>query len=171
VRGKLAAVGGGDKSHLPAVGSPVSFASMKKNQVGRILWSDLTVPDAVAVSGFYAAVVGWKSVGLDMGGYEDFCMMPAGAKKPAAGICHARGVNKDLPAQWLVYITVANLRRALKTCVAKGGTIVTPERAVGDAKMAVIRDPAGAVAALFQPAKEKPAKKATAKVKSAKKAK
>jgi predicted enzyme related to lactoylglutathione lyase len=142
---------------------------MKNNPLGSIMWSDLTVPDAVAVSSFYSAVVGWKSQGLDMGGYEDFCMMPAGAKKPAAGICHARGSNKDLPAQWLVYITVANLRRSLKACVAKGGTIVTPERDMGGAKMAVIRDPAGAVAALFQPAKEKPAKKA--KAKSAKKAK
>jgi predicted enzyme related to lactoylglutathione lyase len=142
---------------------------MKKNQVGSILWSDLTVPDAVAVSGFYSAVVGWKTQGLDMGGYEDFCMMPPDAKQPAAGICHARGVNKDLPAQWLVYINVANLRRALKACVSKGGAIVTPERDMGGAKVAVIRDPAGAVAALFQPAKEKPAKKA--KAKSAKKVK
>jgi predicted enzyme related to lactoylglutathione lyase len=139
------------------------FAAMKKNHVGSIMWTDLTVPDAVAVSKFYEAVVGWKSMGVDMGGYEDFCMMPPGAKKPAGGICHARGDNQNLPAQWLVYITVANLRASLKVCLAKGGVIVAPERDMGGAKMAVIRDPAGAVAALFQPAKEKPAKKTKAK--------
>lgn len=135
---------------------------MKKNQVGRILWTDLTVPDAVAVSGFYAAVVGWKAVGLDMGGYEDFCLTPPGARKPAAGICHARGGNRNLPAQWLVYITVADLRASLKTCVAQGGAVVAPARAMGGAKMAVIRDPAGAVAALFEPAKAKARKRAKA---------
>ena len=127
------------------------------------MWTDLTVPDAVAVSGFYAAVVGWESVGIEMGGYQDYCMMPPGAKKPAGGICHARGENKNLPAQWLVYITVANLRKSLKACAAKGGVIVAPERDMGGAKMAVIRDPAGAVAALFQPAEEKPAKKTKTK--------
>lgn len=136
---------------------------MKKKPVGSITWTDLTVRDAVAVSGFYEAVVGWKRMGLDMGGYEDFCMMPAGSKDAAAGICHARGANKGLPAQWLVYITVADLRASLKACVAKGGKVVAPLRDMGGAKMAVIRDPAGAVAALFQPAKEQPAKKAKAK--------
>lgn len=136
---------------------------MKKSPIGSIQWTDLTVPDAVAVGKFYEAVVGWKSMGVDMGGYEDFCMMPPGAKKPAGGICHARGDNQNLPAQWLVYITVANLRASLKACLAKGGAIVAPERDMGGAKMAVIRDPAGAVAALFQPAKAKPAKQAKVK--------
>ena len=136
---------------------------MKKNRTGSILWTDLTVPDAVAVSGFYEAVVGWKSVGLNMGGYQDFCMVPPGGRKPAGGICHARGENKGLPAQWLVYITVADLRASLKACVAKGGAVVAPPRNMGGAKMAVIRDPAGAVAALFEPAKTKPAKAKRAK--------
>ena len=145
---------------------------MKNNPVGSITWTDLTVPDAVAVKNFYEAVVGWSSMGIDMGGYEDFCMMPPGAKKPAGGICHARGPNTNLPAQWLVYINVANLRASLKTCVAKGGTIIAPYRSMGAGKMAVIKDPAGAVAALFEPAKEKPAKKTKAtKAKPAKKAK
>ena len=71
--------------------------------------------------------------------------------------------NKNLPTQSLVYITVANLRKSLKACAAKGGVIVAPERDMGGAKMAVIRDPAGAVAALFQPAEEKPAKKTKTK--------
>jgi predicted enzyme related to lactoylglutathione lyase len=139
---------------------------MKKNQVGTISWTDLTVPDAVAVSSFYAAVVGWKSMGLDMGGYQDFCMMPPGAKKPASGICHARGENKNLPAQWLVYITVADLRASLKTCVAQGGKIVAPLREMGMGKMAVIKDPAGAVAALFEHAPAQPVKKSKAKAKT-----
>lgn len=144
---------------------------MKKNQIGTISWTDLTVPDAVAVGSFYEAVVGWKSMGIDMGGYQDFCMMPPGAKKPAGGICHARGENKNLPAQWLVYITVADLRASLKKCVAKGGKIVAPLRDMGMGKMAVIQDPAGAVAALFETKEPKPAKPRKAKAKVAKKSK
>lgn len=137
---------------------------MKPQPIGSVSWMDLTVPDATKVSDFYGAVVGWKKMGLDMGGYEDYCMMPPGKKKPASGICHARGDNADLPAQWLIYITVADLRASLKTCLAHGGEIVRNVREMGPmGKMAVIRDPAGAVAALFEFPKAKPAKKKTKK--------
>ncbi|WP_069963599.1 VOC family protein [Lacunisphaera limnophila] len=124
---------------------------MEKPKTGTISWADLTVPDAVGVKDFYAAVAGWGVMPVAMDGYEDFCMMPPGAEMPAAGICHARGPNADLPAQWLVYITVPDLAAALAACQAKGGQIIRDAKEMGGAKMAVIRDPAGAVAALYQP--------------------
>lgn len=118
---------------------------------GTISWTDLTVPDATAVKDFYAAVAGWSALPVQMEGYADYCMMPPGAEMPVAGICHARAVNADLPAQWLVYITVADLAASLLLCTANGGKVVVPEREMGGGRMAVIQDPAGAVAALFQP--------------------
>ena len=138
---------------------------MNTPKPGTVSWFDLTVPNADAVRDFYGAVAGWSPMAIEMEGYNDYCMMPPGSKKPAGGICHARGANADLPAQWLIYITVPNLTASLKACVAKGGTIVRPAKSMGGAKMAVVRDPAGAVAALFQP--EKP--KAPAKTKPKKK--
>ena len=123
-----------------------------KPKVGDIAWRDLTVKNAVKVRDFYSAVAGWKSVGLDMGGYEDFCMNRPGDGETVAGICHARGENANLPAQWLIYINVANLKQSLAACRKNGGKLIYPVRAMGGGKMAVIRDPAGAVAALFEPA-------------------
>ncbi len=112
---------------------------------------DLTVPNADSVREFYTHVAGWKADPVDMGGYSDYCMMPPGAEAPAAGICHARGENSNLPPQWLIYITVADLSASLAACTARGGRVVTPTREMGGGKMAVIQDPAVAVAALFQP--------------------
>lgn len=129
---------------------------MKTPKLGTISWCDLTVPNADAVRDFYSAVAGWGVMSVDMGGYSDYCMIPPGGKAPAGGICHARGENADLPPQWLVYIPVPNLAASLKACVANGGEIVRAAKAMGGAKMAVVRDPAGAVAALFQPEKAKP---------------
>ncbi len=120
---------------------------------------DLTISDATKVSDFYGAVVGWTKMGIDMGGYEDFCMMPPGKKKPAAGICHARGENAGLPPQWLIYITVADIRASVKACLKHGGEVIRPVKDMGMGKMAVIRDPAGAVSALFEVAASKPEKK------------
>jgi uncharacterized protein len=82
---------------------------MSDSALGKIGWIDLTVSHADSVSQFYQAVAGWTRSAVDMEGYQDFCMHPPGADSPVAGICHARGNNIGLPAQWLMYITVANL--------------------------------------------------------------
>ena len=64
--------------------------------VGSITWVDLTVPDAAALRDFYGEVVGWTATPVDMGGYNDFSMLPPAADVPAAGICFARGENAEL---------------------------------------------------------------------------
>ncbi len=117
---------------------------------GTIGWHDLSVRDAALVRDFYAHVVGWTAEPVAMGDYEDFCMLPPGASTPVAGVCHARGANRDLPAQWLMYIVVPDLDRALETCRRLGGAVLTDVRAAGDGLFAVIKDPAGAVCALYQ---------------------
>ena len=114
---------------------------------GAIAWHDLTVEDADRLRDFYAAVAGWKPAPVDMGVYADFNMLgPDG--RPAAGICHARGINANLPPQWLVYIVVGDLAASLEKCEAMGGTLVADRRPSGG--FCVIRDPAGAVCALYQ---------------------
>jgi hypothetical protein len=133
---------------------------MKTPASGTITWHDLTVPDAAAVRDFYSAVAGWTVMPVPMGGYDDYCMLPPGAKAPAAGICHARGENSDIPPQWLAYINIPNLAASLRACRKRGGAILRPARNVGGGKMAIIRDPAGAIVALYQHPRPKPAQAA-----------
>jgi len=122
-------------------------------KVGTIGWVDLTVPDAVLLKEFYAGVVGWATDPVDMGGYEDFCMVPPEGGAPAAGVCHARGGNEGLPPVWLVYLTVADLDASAAKVEALGGAIVVPPKSMGGyGRYCVIKDPAGAVAALYEPA-------------------
>jgi len=128
------------------------MARKKTPTVGSVTWLDLTVKDTARVRDFYSKVTGGKSSTLDMGGYDDFCMNQPGDAKAVAGIWHARGENAVLPPQWLIYITVRNLGASVRKCRALGGKVVVPSRKVGPDRMAVIKDPAGAVAALFQPA-------------------
>ncbi len=131
------------------------MSTKKKPAVGSITWRDLTVRDATAVSSFYSAVVGWKIVSLDMGGYNDYCMNAPGSDETVAGICHARGTNADLPPQWLMYVTVKDLNASLRQCRKLGGKVIRAARSYGDARYAIIRDPAGAHVALFEPKRPK----------------
>lgn len=122
---------------------------MKSEGVGRVEWLDLTVCDATAVMDFYSEVIGWTSSPVSMGDYSDYSMHDSDGKV-TAGICHARGSNAGLPPQWLMYVTVADIAVSIEACVRLGGVVVDGPRAVGADKLCVIRDPAGAVLALYQ---------------------
>ena len=118
--------------------------------IGAIGWIDLTVGNAEEVRAFYQEVIGWKSSEVDMGNYKDYCMIGPEDETIYTGICHARGKNEGMPAQWLIYINVANLDASLEKCIAKGGKTISPIRLMGKNRMVIIQDPAGAVAALFE---------------------
>ena len=126
---------------------------MKKEEklgTGSIIWADLTVPDAVKVKSFYSSVVGWKPEPVSMGDYSDFSMNSPETGRTIVGICHTKGVNADLPPQWLIYFTVKNVDESAEKCKSNGGKIIAGPRNMGKyGRYCVIQDPAGAVAALF----------------------
>ena len=129
------------------------MSESQRPEVGSIGWIDLTVPEAESARAFYSKVVGWKSETADMGGYSDFTMIGPESGEPRTGICHARGANEDLPGVWTIYIVVADVKASLKACREGGGTVVKATREMaGTGRYALIRDPTGAVCALFEPA-------------------
>jgi hypothetical protein len=62
-------------------------------------------------------------------------------------------MNADIPPQWMIYITVDDLDASLARCAELGGVALTAVKDMGG-RMCVIRDPAGAVAALYEPQKK-----------------
>ncbi|MBP7146562.1 MAG: VOC family protein [Acidobacteria bacterium] len=118
---------------------------------GTIGWVDLTVPDATGVRDFYREVAGWGVQEVEMDGYSDFAMTVPGGDSAVAGVCHARGANADLPRVWLVYIVVTDLDRSVARCLELGGEVVAGPKGGEMGRFTVIRDPAGAVCALFEP--------------------
>lgn len=129
------------------------MSESRRAGVGTIGWADLTVLDAAALKQFYHEVVGWEPAELEMGGYNDYCMNSAEGEA-VAGICYARGHNAGLPPQWLVYITVENLEHSIHRCTEFGGRVIAGPRSFGpQGRSCVIQDPAGAVAALWEPAR------------------
>ncbi|MFQ5462274.1 MAG: VOC family protein [Phycisphaerae bacterium] len=122
-----------------------------QQEIGAVTWVDLTVPDAERIKEFYSQVIGWHPEPVSVGDYEDYGMVPPAATTEVAGICHARGINERLPPQWLIYITVEDVGRSARRCVELGGSIVDGPRKLGAQQCCVLRDPAGAVAAIVGP--------------------
>jgi predicted enzyme related to lactoylglutathione lyase len=77
--------------------------------------------------------------------------MSPGDGDAIAGVCHARGSNANLPGGWLIYITVADVAASAAACVANGGKLVVEPRSLAGGTFCVIKDPAGATSALYQP--------------------
>lgn len=119
---------------------------------GRIAWLDLTVADATGTLDFYQDVVGWSAADVQMkdaaGQYVDYAVcMPDGTA--VAGICHARGVNEDLPPVWLICLPVGDLKESLSRVREEGGEVVDARKgSEGDYTYAVVRDPVGVCLAL-----------------------
>ncbi len=121
--------------------------------VGRIAWLDLTVADAAAARDFYRQVIGWavQDVAMEDGGerYADYSMLGADGS-PAAGVCHARGVNVGLPPVWMLYLPVGDLAESLRRVKEEGGQVVkTAQGSDGAYVYAAIQDPVGAYLALM----------------------
>jgi hypothetical protein len=124
---------------------------MSTNQIGTVVWTDLTVDNADEVKNFYATVVGWKASPVSMGDYDDYSMQLPEDNTDAVGICHAKGGNADLPAQWLLYFKVADLDASIAATEELGGKTLSMIKTYGgDSRYIIIQDPAGAVCALFE---------------------
>ena len=121
-------------------------------RVGCISWLDLTVSDASATRDFYRQVVDWSVEDVDMKDanqrYADYIML-GGDGEPAAGVCHARGVNLGLPPIWMIYLPVGDLAESCRRVSEEGGKII--KETMGDDggyECLVIQDPVGATLAL-----------------------
>ena len=118
--------------------------------IGAITWIDLTVPNADGVRDFYKSVVGWNTMDINMGEYNDYCMASPSDNHVWAGICHAQGVNAGMPPAWIMYINVANLDESIAAVIKGGGEVVNGPRKMGEkARYCIIKDPAGAYCGLF----------------------
>ncbi|MEX2536542.1 MAG: VOC family protein [Trueperaceae bacterium] len=120
--------------------------------IGRVAWLDLTVRDAFRTRDDYRQVVGWSVQAVEMAEetdrYADSNLVREDGE-PAAGVCHARGTNADLPPVWHIYLPVGDLDESLRRVEAEGGTVLkVSRRADGRPLYAAVREPVGACFAL-----------------------
>jgi predicted enzyme related to lactoylglutathione lyase len=121
---------------------------------GRFVWHEIITPDIAATKLFYGELCGWS--------YEDFDLPggPAGAKYPMikaagsfqGGMMASQSLPmKDVPPNWMAYVTVRDVDAAAATARAAGGAIYAePFDIPGVGRMAVLADPAGAAISAFR---------------------
>lgn len=122
------------------------------DRLGCIYWLHLTVPNPAVTRDFYRQVVGWSVKDVEMKDdaepYTDYSLLGQDGR-PAAGVCHLRGVNIGLPPVWLIHLPVGDLAESLGRVQDEGGKVVKATKgADGEYIHAAVQDPVGVWLAL-----------------------
>ncbi|MEM7535554.1 MAG: VOC family protein [Chloroflexota bacterium] len=108
------------------------------------VWTDLSTFDLDAAKQFYTKVFGWIYEGYeDEGGYEIGHI----GVNPSVGIyaMPEKFQQMNLPSFWMSYISVRDIDTVVAQAKAHGGIIeIGPTNFMGEDKIVLIRDPAGA---------------------------
>jgi len=98
-----------------------------------------------AANTFYSGLFGWTVTPL-----EDM-PMPYSTIKTAAGSTNGgmRPAMEGEPPNWLVYFGTDDIERSLDMLRELGGGTMTDAMDIGVGKIAIVRDPQGAVFALY----------------------
>ena len=123
------------------------------DKLGQICWNELMTHDLTAAKAYYTDVLGWTIVGQDMPmGFTYWLAMDGDV--PHAGIMDMSGnpQMKDVPPHWHTYIAVGDVDAVAAATAQAGGTIMDgPFDVPTVGRIAIVRDPCGAVLGLMTP--------------------
>lgn len=115
-------------------------------------WVDLATTDPAAAQEFYGKLFGWEFEANPTDQGSEYIMARQGGKAAAGMMQQApEQAAMGIPSMWNSYITTNDLEATLAKVEAAGGSIMMGAMDVmGSGRMAVIVDPGGAVACLWQ---------------------
>ena len=123
------------------------------NEPNSLCWAELDTNDTSSAGSFYTALFGWGKKGGGQAANEtEYIEWQLGGKS-IGGMMTIPKEWGPVPPNWLVYFAVADVdATAKKTGELKGAAIVPPTDIPDMGRFAVLRDPQGAVFAVFRPA-------------------
>jgi predicted enzyme related to lactoylglutathione lyase len=138
--GVLSGILGGfaaDSPPLPSLTSGITNPRLP----GKFVWADLVTDDMPAAQKFYGALFGWTF--QDYGGY----VVAKNDDRPLAGMFYRpRPADNSAKPRWFGYLSVPNVRRAVKAATDAGGKVLAPPKEIPKrGEQAVFADPEGAV--------------------------
>jgi len=118
--------------------------------VGDFSWHELATTDWQAAAGFYGRLFGWeKSSAFDMGPMGTYYMFKrAGGTRDLGGM-FTKGPDMPSPPNWLCYVRVRDVNRAVELAKRHGGKVLNgPMEVPGGDWIAQLTDPHGAAFAV-----------------------
>ena len=122
------------------------------DQHGRFYWNELMTHDVEVAKRFYGGVLGWTFEAMPMA--EGTYWIAKMGDKPVGGMFPMSGPHFDrAPEHWVPYIAVDDVDARLKKAIAAGASAMRePFEVPGVGRIAIVKDPSGAVSGWMTPA-------------------
>ena len=124
---------------------------------GAFCWIELGTSDQNAAKHFYTTLFGWTVQDFPMGPSDFYSIFQLNGRDAGAAYTlrpdqQAQGV----PPHWMIYLAAESADESAKRAAELGGTVLAEPFDVYDSgRMAVLKDPTGAVFAVWEPKKHK----------------
>jgi predicted enzyme related to lactoylglutathione lyase len=115
------------------------------NAPGALSWNELGSPDPAESADFYGSLFGWRAEELE-GSPTPYLILWNG-ERTNGGIRELG--DTPAPPHWMPYFGIDDIEAGLARAGELGGTVLTGPIDIGIAKTGVIRDPQGAVFAIY----------------------
>jgi len=129
---------------------PIAPSATGAHNVGQFVWYDLLTNDLEGAKRFYGGLFGWSFE--DGGEEEPVYTTIVHADRAIGGIAYTAKMQREVNAsQWVSNLSVADVDQAVEYVIGQGGTIAAEAQDLPDrGRVAVIRDPQGALVALVR---------------------
>ena len=119
---------------------------------GDFCWFELATTDQSAATQFYTSLFGWTVTDSPISAGETYSMFKlSGEDVGAAYTMRPEQRDQGVPPNWLIYVAVPDVDQALARAERYGAAVLSPAFDVMEfGRMAVLRDPQGAVFAVWQ---------------------
>jgi predicted enzyme related to lactoylglutathione lyase len=130
---------------LHGLGAQESIGAELVNVPGALCWNELAASDLDAAPDFYSQLFGWTVEAFEGGPMRYLTIQVAGRSNGGM-----RETQPQEPPNWLVYFAVEDVEAAMGRVKELGGSALSgPHDMSSVAKIGVVRDPQGAVFALY----------------------
>lgn len=120
---------------------------------GEFVWTEIASNDADKVQAFYEAVFGWSFKGGDAAPGMDYREFSTGGDRPVGGLYQINpewfGGNPP-PPHFMTYVAVDDVDQNADLAEQLGATIIKKLDVPNVGRMAIIKDPTGAMIATFR---------------------
>ena len=116
------------------------------NEPGCLTWNELHTTDVDAAAAFYSDLFGWTTQPMDTGGGPPYLVIRNG-ERSNGGMTSTQGGE---PPGWIPYFAAESLDDALSAASEAGGQALAGPIEMAAGRIAVARDPQGAVFAVWE---------------------
>jgi len=117
---------------------------------GQFYWNELITPEIAKAKDFYARTLGWTYETMPMP--EGDYLLAKQGDNMVAGIMQTPADMGGAPSQWCAYIAVDDVDSRVQGALKAGGVLLRPVFDVeGVGRIAILRDPSGAVIGWITP--------------------